>query len=71
MDPSAAKDQAKQLRLSIFINSAMAIYAICTFINALQLHVAWRILCAGIGSVFFAGMVIIMANRLIKLRKVQ
>jgi hypothetical protein len=69
MDPSPAKDQAKQIRLSIFINSAMAIYAICTFINALQMHVAWRVLCAGIGSVFFVGIAIMQIKKLISLRK--
>ncbi len=47
----------------------MAIYAICTFINALQMHVAWRVLCAGIGSVFFVGVAIMQIKKLISLRK--
>jgi hypothetical protein len=71
MDPSAAKDQAKQLRLSIFINSAMGVYAVCTFINALLAHVAWRILCSGIGSVFFIAIAIIQIKKLIRLRKAE
>lgn len=47
----------------------MAIYAICTFINALQTHVPWRVLCAGIGSVFFVGIAIVQIKKLISLRK--
>jgi hypothetical protein len=69
MESTPSTDQAKQLRLSIFINLAMAIYAICTFIKALQTHVAWRIIISGVGSVFFVAMLVILVLRLVKLRK--
>jgi hypothetical protein len=69
MDTTPSTDQIKQIRLSLFINSAMAIYAICTFVSALKAGVAWRILLSGTGSVFFVVAVVMLLLRLIKLRK--
>ncbi len=47
----------------------MAIYAICTFVAALKVGVAWRILLSGTGSVFFVLVVVMLLLRLVKLRK--
>ncbi|MBC7400763.1 MAG: hypothetical protein H7289_12555 [Mucilaginibacter sp.] len=69
MESSPATDQIKQIRLSLFINAAMAVYAICTFVAALKAGVAWRIVCSGVGSVFFVAIIVMLVLRLIKLRK--
>lgn len=47
----------------------MAVYAICTFVAALKAGVAWRIVCSGVGSVFFVAIIVMLVLRLIKLRK--
>jgi hypothetical protein len=62
-------DQIKQIRLSLFINFAMTVYAVCTLIAALKAGVVWRIICSGVGSVFFLAVFIMLTLRLIKLRK--
>jgi len=63
------KDELKRLRLSAFINAAVAVYAVCTFLSALQSRVAWRILLSGTGSVFFIAATTIAIIRIVKLRK--
>jgi hypothetical protein len=69
MDTTPSTDQIKKIRFSLFINSCLAIYAICTFVAALKAGVAWRILLSGTGSVFFVVAVVMLLLRLIKLRK--
>jgi hypothetical protein len=69
MESTPSPDQIKQIRFSIFINSALAIYAISTFITALKVGVAWRILLSGTGSVFFVVAVVMQLLKLVKLRK--
>jgi hypothetical protein len=71
MESTPSTDQIKQIRLSLFINSALAIYAVCTFIAALKAGVAWRILLSGTGSVFFVVAVVNLLLRLVKLRKAE
>ncbi|HEY9532938.1 MAG TPA: hypothetical protein VIQ77_00300 [Mucilaginibacter sp.] len=63
------KDQLKKLRFSAFINAAMAVYAVCMFLSALQTHVAWRIFVSGFGSVFFIAATVVIVLRMIKLLK--
>ncbi|GAA4104300.1 hypothetical protein [Mucilaginibacter panaciglaebae] len=63
------KNELKQLRLSAFINAAVAVYAVCTFLSALQSHVAWRILLSGTGSVFFIAAAIVAIIKIVKLGK--
>ncbi|MCC8423731.1 hypothetical protein [Mucilaginibacter sp. UR6-11] len=65
----SATDQIKQIRLSLFINLAMTVYAVCTLVDALQTGVVWRIICSGVGSVFFLSIFIMLVLRLIKLSK--
>lgn len=55
--------------MSIFINAAMSVFAICTLVNAIQTHVFWRILCSAVGSVFFVAVLAMLIQKLIKLRK--
>jgi hypothetical protein len=69
MDATPSTGQIKQIRLSLFINAAMAIYAICTLVAALKAGVAWHIVCSGVGSVFFVAIIVMLILRLIKLRK--
>ncbi|MES2375571.1 MAG: hypothetical protein V4553_03280 [Bacteroidota bacterium] len=69
MDAKPSTNQIKQIRLSLFINSAMAIYAICTFVASLKAGIAWRILLSGTGSVFFVVAIVMLLLRLVKLRK--
>jgi hypothetical protein len=69
MDATPFQDQIKKIRLSLFINSCMAVYAVCTFVAALKAQIAWRILCSGVGSVFFVTILVLLMLRLIKLRK--
>jgi hypothetical protein len=69
MEPSAPTNQIKQIRQSIFINGAMAVFAVCTLINALLSGEAWRIVMAGVGSVFFIAIAVRQILKLNKLRK--
>jgi hypothetical protein len=69
MEASPSTNQIKQIRLSLFINFAMTVYAVCTLVKALQTGVVWRIVCSGVGSVFFLAVFILLILRLIKLRK--
>lgn len=65
------KNPLKQTIPSLIINAAMAVYALCTFIAALQAGVAWRILLSGTGLVFFTAAVAITVAKLLKMRKKQ
>jgi bacteriorhodopsin len=69
MEASPSTNQGKQITLSLFINLAMTIYAVCTLIKALQTGVVWRIVCSGVGSVFFLAVFIMLILKLVKLRK--
>lgn len=69
MQTPSPKDQLKQVRLSIFINAAMAVFAVSTLLNAIQTHVFWRIFCSAVGSVFFVAILVMLVQKLIKLRK--
>ncbi|TSJ38847.1 hypothetical protein FO440_20300 [Mucilaginibacter corticis] len=69
MQSPTPTDQLKQVKTSIFINLAMSVYAVCTLLRALQTHVFWRILSSAVGSVFFVAMVVILVQKMIKLRK--
>lgn len=68
MDTSPA-EASKKIKQSLFINSALAIYAVCTFIGALKSGVAWRILLSGTGMVLFVTAIVILVLKLIKLSK--
>ena len=70
MEPSTTNPVRKAWQ-SIFINSALALYALSTLIGALQKGEAWRIVISGVGSVFFVAVVVGLAIKLNKLRKLN
>jgi len=65
------KYQQKQFIMSLIINGAMAIYALCSFIAALQKGAAWRILLTGTGVIFFIAASAVTIMKMVKLRKGQ
>lgn len=65
------KNPLKQAIPSLIINAAMAVYALCTFIAALQAGIAWRILLSGTGLIFFTIAAATTVVKLLKLRKKQ
>lgn len=49
----------------------MTIYALCTFISALNKGQLWRILVSGTGLLFFAAALVVIVVNMRKLRKEQ
>jgi hypothetical protein len=69
MEPSTQPNPARKVWQSIFINAALALYAMGTFVGSLQKGEAWRIVLSGVGSVFFIAVIISLVLQLKKLRR--
>ncbi|MFD2874106.1 hypothetical protein ACFS5N_16610 [Mucilaginibacter ximonensis] len=65
------KNPQKKFTASLVINGSMTIYALCTFISALNKGELWRILVSGTGLLFFAAALVVIVVNMRKLRKEQ
>ncbi|HTH82499.1 MAG TPA: hypothetical protein VL490_06170 [Mucilaginibacter sp.] len=70
MEQPAAAQQLKQVKFSLFANICMLIFSLSVFIRSFGSHLAWKIVCSGIGAACFLVILVALFSRLRKLQKI-